>query len=130
MLRITALLLLAAAYAVPCAAQAAEDAYWTPRRKIETVAATGFHFADVAQTCHHLSHGAHEMSPITPNNCAGAAVAITGESAAVQYLSYRLARRFVWWRPLDRVLPYFEISLSVNAIRCSNTRAGCNSMGF
>lgn len=117
-----ALLLLAA----PCLAQD----YWTPRQKIETAMVTSLHIADAAQTCYHLAHGSHENSPLTPGNCAGATVAIIGEGAAAQYLSYRLARRFAWWRRLDRALPYVQMSLSVNAIRCSYSRGGCNSFGF
>jgi hypothetical protein len=123
-------LLLASLCVASADAQGTEDAYWTPRRKIETAVVTGFHFADTAQTCYNLGAHWQERSPITPNSCAGATVAIIGEGAAVQYLSYRLARRFTWWQPLDRALPYVEISLSINAIHCSNTRAGCNSMGF
>jgi hypothetical protein len=105
--------------------------YWTPRHKVETALVTGFHLADAVQTCWHMSQhkGWNEVSPLTPNNCAGASVAILGEGFALQYGSHKLAERARWWRPVDRTLPYFLIGLSVDAIRCSNIKAGCASLG-
>lgn len=106
--------------------------YWTPRHKVEIATVTGFHLADVAQSCWHMSqhNGWHEVSPTTPNSCSGAAVAVIGEGVALQYGSHKLAQRMRWWRPIDSALPYVLIGFSVNAIRCSNIRGGCNTLGI
>jgi hypothetical protein len=108
---------------------AAQTDYWTPRHKMETALVTGFHLADAVQTCWHMSQhkGWYEISPITPNNCPGAAAAVIGEGIALQYGSHKLAQRMRWWRPIDRSLPYVQVGFSIDAIRCSNIRAGCTS---
>jgi hypothetical protein len=120
--------------AITSAAQssdAAQTDYWTPRHKMETVLVTGFHLADAVQTCWHMSQhkGWYEVSPTTPNNCPGAAVAVVGEGIALQYGSHKLAQRMRWWRPIDRSLPYLQVGFSIDAIRCSNIRVGCTSFG-
>lgn len=133
---LAALLLLSVAAAAQSsnAAQSFDTAqtdYWTPRHKMETALVTGFHLADAVQTCWHMSQhkGWYEVSPITPNNCPGASVAVIGEGIALQYGSHKLAQRMRWWRPIDRGLPYVQVGFSIDAIRCSNIRAGCTSFG-
>lgn len=128
---LTALLLLCVS-AVAQSFDAPQTDYWTPRHKLEAAAVAGFHIADAAQTCWHMSQhdGWHEVSPTTPNNCAGATVAVIGEAMAIQYGSHKLAQRMRWWRPIDNALPYVLIGFSINAIRCSNIKAGCNTLGI
>ena len=111
-----------------CAGQ--ESKYWTKRRIAETSGVTALHLADTAQTCYHMANGSHEMNPLTPNSCAGASVTLIGSGPVLQWASYKLARRYRWMRPIERALPYVEMSISINAIRCSSTKAGCNRYGF
>ena len=123
-----------AAVLLLCSLCSAED-YWTPRRKIETIGVTALHMADAAQTCYHekTTPGWRERSPTTPGNCAGASVFLIGSGPLLQFASYRITRKYPdskLWRAIDRGLPHLEMTLSVNAIRCSNTKAGCNHYGF
>ena len=108
--------------------------YWTPRREIETAAVTAFHAADVAQTCYRIDNPQTYISGhlimttrwsekfwLTPNNCPGVAVAVFGESAVLQYASYRLARRWKRFERLDRAMPYIQIGMSIGGISATST---------
>ena len=101
---------------------AAQD-YWTPRRKVETVAVTALHMADAAQTCYHLSQGNWiEGGFGTPHNCSGAAIYLVSSGPVLQYASYRLARRYRRMRFIETILPYVEIGISIRGIQGSEER--------
>ena len=104
--------------------------YWTHERIASTAGVTALHLADAAQTCYHLHEGYEEIGFGTPRNCPGAALYLVGVGPVLQYASYRMARRFGWWKWPDRVLPYVEMSVSISAIRCSYSKAGCNQWGY
>ena len=104
--------------------------YWTRREVAEAVGVTALHAADAAQSCYHEGDGRHEVSFGMPRNCPGAALYLIGIGPVLQYGSYRMARKFTWWKRLDRNLPYIEMGLSLSAIRCSSSKAGCNQWGY
>jgi hypothetical protein len=104
--------------------------YWTPRVVVETVGVTALHAADAAQTCYHEREGTHEVAFGMPHNCPGAAVYLMSIGPILQYGSYRMARKFTWWKPMDRKLPYIQMGFSLSAIRCSSSKAGCNQWGY
>ena len=93
--------------------------YWTPRRKIETAAVTMMHAADASLTCYHMAHGWGEDGLGTPHNCPGAAAVLIGSGPVLQYASYHLARKFPRFKFVERALPYVEIGISANALKCS-----------
>jgi hypothetical protein len=122
-----------AAVLLLCSLCSAED-YWTPRRKIETVGVTALHMADAAQTCYHLHQGDwKEYGPLTAKTCGLGATEIVAFGPVLQFASYKMTRKYPesrLWRMVDRGIPHLEMTLSVNAIHCSNTKAGCNRYGF
>ncbi len=105
--------------------------YWTASRVWETTAVTALHAADAAQSCYNMAHGAIEEGLGTPHNCAGATAYLLASGPVLQWASYRMMRRHPGsraWRVVDRTLPYVEISISINAMRCSAGR--CDRYGF
>ena len=104
--------------------------YWTHERIATTAGVTALHVADAAQTCYHMNLGYEEIGFGTPRNCTGAAVYLVAIGPVLQYASYRIARRWTWWKRPDRVLPYVEMSISLSAIRCSYSKVGCNQWGY
>jgi hypothetical protein len=127
-LRLIAIILFAAA---ACAAQESAP-YWSPARIWETSAVTALHVADSAETCYHLARGAQEEGLGTPHNCAGATAYIVGSGPVLQWASHRMVRHYPGshaWRVVERALPYVEISISINAMRCSSA-GRCGRDGF
>ena len=104
--------------------------YWTPYRIATTAGVTILHGIDAGQTCYHLREGWTEHGFMTPTNCPGAAIYLIGIGPVTQYASYRLSQRFAWWKPIDRILPYVEMSFSVSGIHCSYSQTGCGKSGF
>ena len=108
--------------------------YWTPRRKVETIGVTALHLGDAGQTCYHMITDStwREHGIGSPRTCQWNAVYLIGLGPVVQWMSYQIVRHHPtskFWKRVDTGIPSFEITLSANAIRCSNT-GGCNKFGF